>query len=522
MTSNSTEPNHQTNKLPAARKGDQLWSSLAASSALVSETVLDSWPAESNFQATVNPHTPSQMRDDAERRSGMNSVRSSTDRLSPFLNDDFKGVNHHNYSPESLRRILDQQHQEKVINAQHHPNVLCDEFDANDCNVAGPNIIASPIIGAASFVSRWVQVQRIKRQKEALEKAVEEQRRILLRQTLCTERKRKEVRTKKSKEDHSEIGLSANETFQNMTRVRTKRTVSGLSFCGGGSSEYVDDDDYDSTFDEESSQCTDDNDVSGKNSSCPDELTFGIEDDSAVSYDSSLHQDEDTFMIGNPSHSVSGQGMALQLQILEKPHRKQKPGFLDDESQVKIIHERSSVPFILSPAQMKEIAQNGLPASIMFARWKRLYCLQRDGDSFNSSFLKKVSGEIRTLLVIETTNHEMMGGYSNSPWENQGGSVGAAFYGSCQASLFKINKRDGRAEVFKWSGCNRYVQVCDVHAKLLAFGGGGKDGSFGLCVEDDFAVGTTGRCETFNNDPLCDEGRFEILNVECWGFMPDF
>ncbi len=115
-----------------------------------------------------------------------------------------------------------------------------------------------------------------------------------------------------------------------------------------------------------------------------------------------------------------------------------------------------------------------------------------------------------------------MGGYSNSPWENQSGSVGAAFYGSCQASLFKINKRNGDVQVFKWSGCNRYVQVCDVHAKLLAFGGGGKDGSFGLCVEDDFAVGTTGRCETFNNEPLCDEGRFEILNVECWGFMPDF
>ena len=40
-------------------------------------------------------------------------------------------------------------------------------------------------------------------------------------------------------------------------------------------------------------------------------------------------------------------------------------------------------------------------------------------------------------------------------------------------------------------GKNRYIQVCDVHAKLFAFRGGGKDGEYGLYVEDDFKRGRT-------------------------------
>ena len=249
-----------------------------------------------------------------------------------------------------------------------------------------------------------------------------------------------------------------------------------------------------------------------------------MDDDSAISYDTCRTRDEDTFRIGSPCHTLSGEGVAVQLEILQKHKRSMSKLSHGDSNRhdpditVKIQREKSSVPFILNPEQMRTIAENGLPASIMFSTWKRLYSLQRDGDSFTTSFLNKVKGQTRTLLVIKTTKNEIMGGYSNSPWESQSGSVGAAFYGSCQACLFKICRPSGEVKLFSWTGRNRYVQVCDIHAKLLAFGGGGKDGAFGLCIEDDFSVGTTGKCETFNNEPLCDEGRFEILNVECWGF----
>jgi hypothetical protein len=171
---------------------------------------------------------------------------------------------------------------------------------------------------------------------------------------------------------------------------------------------------------------------------------------------------------------------------------------------------------------MTDIAEAGLPSSIMFTKWKRLYSLQRDGDSFASSFLNLVKNQTKTLLVIETTNREVMGAYCNTPWECQGGSIGAQFYGSAQACLFSIRRDTQKVDVYRWTGRNRYIQVCDVQHKMIALGGGGKDGEFGLCVEDDFRIGSTGPCETFNNPPLCKQVQFEIMNVECWGFVSGF
>lgn len=142
--------------------------------------------------------------------------------------------------------------------------------------------------------------------------------------------------------------------------------------------------------------------------------------------------------------------------------------------------------------------------------------------------MRKVHGQSRTLLVIETTRNEVMAAYSNSAWENRrrgvGGSNGlsAEFYGSAQACLFAIDRQKDEVKAYKWTGRNRYVQICDASKKLLAFGGGGKEGEFGLCVENDFRTGSTGKCDTFGNEPLCSEDRFEVLNVECWGFMPVF
>jgi len=191
--------------------------------------------------------------------------------------------------------------------------------------------------------------------------------------------------------------------------------------------------------------------------------------------------------------------------------------------------EHSKHPYILSQELMLQIAQQGLPTSVAFAQWKRLYSLVRDGDSF-ATMLRKVSKHKQTLLVIKTTNDNIFGCFVDSPWESQHKhSVGHAFYGSAQAFLYSVAQN--KINVYKWTGKNRYIQFCDVQNKLLAMGGGGKDGNFGLCVEDDFRRGSTGRCETFDNDCLVvpdgvdakhDDARFNILDLEVWGFFAGF
>ena len=106
---------------------------------------------------------------------------------------------------------------------------------------------------------------------------------------------------------------------------------------------------------------------------------------------------------------------------------------------------------------MTTIASTGLPASLLllFAKWRRLYSLQRDGSSFTgTTFLRKVEGHERsTLLVIQTTNSSILGAYSNSKWENQGGSVVASFYGSALSCLFSFDTDQDTDEtlIFKWT-----------------------------------------------------------------------
>ncbi|KAG7344268.1 TLD domain containing protein [Nitzschia inconspicua] len=218
-------------------------------------------------------------------------------------------------------------------------------------------------------------------------------------------------------------------------------------------------------------------------------------------------------------------------------------------------------PFILDEHQMHAIASHVLPKTIAFCRWRRLYGLNRDGDSFDAC-LRIIGPVQRTLMVIRTSKGEIFGGYADAPWHpnDKGGSAG--FYGSAAACLFAFsdtytpkrpnrktkisyrvsndnntnnNETDDSAtsttrttsqqppfsyiNVFRWTGKNRYIQLCDVHTKMIAFGGGGTDGAFGVCVQDDFQRGSTGPCDTFDNDPLCDGGSFDVVDVEFWEFL---
>jgi len=204
------------------------------------------------------------------------------------------------------------------------------------------------------------------------------------------------------------------------------------------------------------------------------------------------------------------------------------------ESDVKIAaepaqdEEFSPSPQILQPSQMKSlIASGALPPSLNFCKWKRLYSLTRDGDSFEQ-FLRLVGGHDRTVLVVKTTHGRLFGGYADTRWEAKHFRQHSnSFYGSAQACLFRFpnygsGRREDKISIYKWSGANRYIQLCDFGKRTVAFGGGGTGGGFGLCIEDDFRRGTTGHCSTFENEALCEEGYFDVMDMEVWGFALDY
>jgi TLD len=180
-------------------------------------------------------------------------------------------------------------------------------------------------------------------------------------------------------------------------------------------------------------------------------------------------------------------------------------------------------PYILTPDEMHQIAIHVLPRNIAYCKWNRCYSLARDGDSFDTC-LRALEAERQTLLVVRTAQGARFGGYADAPWEGHGIQGSANYCGGPDACLFRIVPDDEEAPskivCYRWTGANRYIQLCDVRHKMLAFGGGGSNGAFGLCLEQDFQYGSSGTCATFDNDPLAGaQEQFQIVDLEIYGFL---
>jgi hypothetical protein len=204
-------------------------------------------------------------------------------------------------------------------------------------------------------------------------------------------------------------------------------------------------------------------------------------------------------------YSRSGSGLSVNL-VASPP---------DDAAaaavQVRYVAESPEAPpFLVSERTMQLLLEQALPPAIAYSRWKRIYCLARDGDDFGE-FLRKCHSQQHTLLVVQTTLGEVFGGYVESTWTPHSDG----FYGLGQACLFSC--KDDGLQVYKWTGANRYLQVCDAAGRMICIGGGGD--SFGICLEQDFSVGSTGPCHTFANAPLCSQENFQVLNMEVYGFL---
>jgi hypothetical protein len=79
-----------------------------------------------------------------------------------------------------------------------------------------------------------------------------------------------------------------------------------------------------------------------------------------------------------------------------------------------------------------------LPATLRGYNWRRLYGLVENGADAKT-FYARTKHDARTLIAVETTNHEVFGGFSNSPWR-----PGAEYYGTGQCFLWRIDRDGGR------------------------------------------------------------------------------
>lgn len=617
------------------------FSSLASTSALVSETILDQLEIEQMASPSQRSEQEASALPDSR---GVNSHQYDTERLKNMLSN-FGSETHHEQHEEPERTPSSSSAEDLIVHPSHYQKYLRHKENKQRkrelrLNEAKDNIRKSsnqqkgpqpctvpessstlstiststaksndslsfhmPWVGLITSTQQWFASQRIERQRKELDEAVEHQRRIILKEVLKDQQKEVEKfhDYDLSDEDDDHNGLRYNATFQTITgnssnlsfspkRSSSEKEDKGIVaryanaiVCGSHSRDSDDgssDGDYyapsapeyaevlekklsisPKSLVDESIDTDDEEHMSAITEKTHDTMSTArtvvtvldekrqcdstILPDTPNSTTSTTSSSNDTnsphrpdlIRISSPKESFTGQGVAVhfELEKRKKRHRRRKkskspPKVLNDSEDddievhhVKIHRETSKVPFLLTEEQMREIAMNGLPLSVMFSKWRRLYSLQRDGDNFSCSFLQKVQDAPRSLLVVQTTNLDVFGAFVDSPWEVQPGShLQASYYGSAQASLFSIDQKSGEVKIYKWTGKNRYIQLCDPDHRLIALGGGGKDCAFGLCVEDDFRVGSTGPCETFGNESLCGQEQFDILNVECWGFMAEF
>jgi len=207
---------------------------------------------------------------------------------------------------------------------------------------------------------------------------------------------------------------------------------------------------------------------------------------------------------------------------LEENEVYQEPVILDQESHDVLVDSPRLIPL----STMQKI-HNKLPETVQHRSWNRIYSISRDGDSFHA-FLAKVKGHSNTVLLIKTKKNTIFGGFASCCWERPQGGNGASFYGNGASFVFTIVPLDTKDMIdsscpehnvtcHKWSGANKYVQMCCVLDRKIAMGGGGDEGSFGFCLEDYFSRGSAGSCETFNNPPLSGERCFDIVDFEVYG-----
>ncbi|KAF5353220.1 hypothetical protein D9756_007796 [Leucocoprinus leucothites] len=199
---------------------------------------------------------------------------------------------------------------------------------------------------------------------------------------------------------------------------------------------------------------------------------------------------------------------------------------------VELVGRRFSTTPVLTSAIADKIRPH-LPALARLPRsWSLVYSLDQHGISLKTlyancetasaaSLRSRSATKINGMLFVVKDSDGMVFGV----WMGDGLRMSRGnekYYGSGESFLWKWDEERDELRVFKWTGRNDYVALCD--PEFISFGGG--DGSYGLYLDDTLFEGTSARSITFANEVLCSPSGprlaggavgFECVGVEVWG-----
>lgn len=127
------------------------------------------------------------------------------------------------------------------------------------------------------------------------------------------------------------------------------------------------------------------------------------------------------------------------------------------------------------------------------------------------------------ILLIKTAEKQAFGAYCSMSLSNRIKEGELHFFGTGETFLFSFCFSPPKK--FPWVGLHQSKGVTDMfmagNDSYLVVGGG--DGGFGIYLDNELNNGSTAKCSTFNNLPLCpsEAGSFACTAVEVYGFSDE-
>ncbi|KDN37895.1 hypothetical protein RSAG8_09869, partial [Rhizoctonia solani AG-8 WAC10335] len=160
-----------------------------------------------------------------------------------------------------------------------------------------------------------------------------------------------------------------------------------------------------------------------------------------------------------------------------------------------------------------------LPALRRLApKWSLLYSLDQHGISL-ATFYARCEQPATGGCLVAIRDSE---GATFGVWCGDGVRKHEGYAGTGESFLWTQRHDREPVKVFKWTGKNDYVRLCE--SEFISFGGG--DGKFGLFLDSALLDGESAPCPTFDNEPLCSGGasstgtvKYECVGMEAWSIV---
>ena len=167
------------------------------------------------------------------------------------------------------------------------------------------------------------------------------------------------------------------------------------------------------------------------------------------------------------------------------------------------IDEGDEARCIVGPSGRAAIAAQ-LPPAMRLREWVLAYSTEHHGCSLRTAHQRLADAGPTIVMVLDAAGNRF-GGFATEPWR-----PGARYFGTGESFLFKAAP-GAPVSCYHWSGANNHFQLA--YHDSMAMGGGGH---FGLWLDEAFEYGSSGRSDTYANEPLSPEESFRIIRVEIW------